>query len=110
MAELASFPVAGAVERALPAGAIRAGAFICDNFHVLRETVLETDCVWLTSPVFVADDLREGRLSLLDVPDLEPDQADIWLATLHDKTRSPALDLLIEIARDTLVRAHSAGR
>ena len=109
MGDLASFPTAGAVERPLPTGAIQAGAFICDNFHILRETVLETDCVWLTSPVFVREDLREGRLSLLDVLDLEPNHADIWLATRYGKTGSPALDLLIDIARQTLAESNAAS-
>lgn len=101
-ADLAAFPVASAVERSVPTGGLQAGAFICDNFHILRETVLETDCVWLTSPVFVATDIREGRLSVLDVSDLEPAEADIWLAKLHGRTGSPALELLTDIARTWL--------
>ena len=107
IADLAVYPVASAVERPLPPGAIQAGAFICDNFNILRETALETDCVWLTSPVFIAEDLHQRRLCLLDVVDLEPKETDVWLATIIGKTGSPALGLLIGIARQWLANAAS---
>jgi DNA-binding transcriptional LysR family regulator len=109
LADLVTFPVASAVERALSPGTIQAGAFICDNFNILRETVLETDCVWLTSPVFIAEDLQEGRLRLLDVVDLDPNETDVWLATVIGKTGSPALGLLTDIARQWLASTSSAN-
>ena len=48
-------PVVGGVEPGV-------GTMICDNYHVLRELVLETDCVWLASPAVLARDMAEGRL------------------------------------------------
>jgi DNA-binding transcriptional LysR family regulator len=89
-ADLESYPAASAIE--LPTGGMSgtAGAFVCDNFHVLRETVLRTDCLWISSPAFLADDLREGRMVQLDVSDLAPTDSDICLVFKRGRTRSPA--------------------
>ncbi|MFA7601685.1 MAG: LysR family transcriptional regulator [Novosphingobium sp.] len=100
--DLAPFPVAGAIEPPARTPSLPTGAFVCDNYHILREIVMETDCLWLTSPTFVAAELRAGTLDLLDVADLEPDHAEIWLATLRNKTASPALTTLVDMARDIL--------
>jgi DNA-binding transcriptional LysR family regulator len=89
-ADLTPYPVASPVD--LPAGRLSGdhGAFICDNFHILRETVLGTDCVWLTSPAFIADDLRDGRLIRLDITDSYPDRTEICVAHRRGRTLSPA--------------------
>jgi DNA-binding transcriptional LysR family regulator len=89
LAELEAYPVASAIE--LPTGGMSgsAGSFVCDNFHVLRETVLRTDCVWMSSPAFLADDLREGRMAQLAVVDLAPGPSDICLVFKRGRTRSP---------------------
>lgn len=89
-AELGDYPSASAIEP--PTGTMhgRAGMFVCDNFHILRETVRETDCVWITSPAFLADDLREGRLVQLAVTDLVPGNSEICVVLKRGRTRSPA--------------------
>ncbi|MCW1428621.1 LysR family transcriptional regulator [Novosphingobium sp. JCM 18896] len=85
-----AFPIASAVE--LPSGGIsgQAGGFVCGNFHVLRETVLRSDCVWISSPAFVAEDLRAGRMAMLDVADIAPTDSEICLVLKRGRTRSPA--------------------
>jgi DNA-binding transcriptional LysR family regulator len=88
LSELEDYPVASAVE--LPAGSVGiAGSFVCDNFHVLRETVLRTDCVWMSSPAFAAEDLGEGRMTQLEVADLSAGGSDICLVLKRGRTRSP---------------------
>lgn len=89
LADLEAYPVASAVE--LPSGSLgAAGCFVCDNFHVLRETVLRTDCTWMSSPAFLTEDLRAGRMVALEIADLAQAQSDICLVFKRGRTRSPA--------------------
>jgi DNA-binding transcriptional LysR family regulator len=98
-ADLAAYPVASAVE--LPTGSFdgHAGAFICDNFHILRETVLATDCVWMSSPAFLATELRDGRMARLRVADLATGSNEICMVTRRGRTRSPAALAVAEAMR-----------
>jgi DNA-binding transcriptional LysR family regulator len=63
--------------------------FMCDNYHILRETVLCTDLVCICSRAFVAADLASGRLRELDVPGFLPNETNISVATLRGRILSP---------------------
>lgn len=95
-ADLEAYPVASPVEQ--PAGQSRhAGSLICDNFHVLREAVLRTDCTWLSSPAFLAEDLKAGRITQLDVPALRT-ESEVCVISKRSRTRSAAAEkALIEL-------------
>lgn len=95
-ADLDDYPVASAVEPTSGGFQALSGSFVNDNYHVLRETVLRTDCVWMCSPAFVADDLREGRLITVPVSHATPRQTDICLVAKRSRTRSPAASVLID--------------
>jgi DNA-binding transcriptional LysR family regulator len=102
LADLENYPLASAVELP-PSSAIgNAGSIVCDNFHVLRETVLQTDCVWMSSPAFLRDDLRAGRITQLDVSDLPAASSDICLVFKRGRTRSPAAVAAAEEVRAML--------
>lgn len=88
-ADLADFPTASAVELPGSMGA-RAGAFVCDNYHILRDMVLRTDCLWLSSAAFVAPELAAGALVRLDIADSPPVETEICLLVRRGRTRSPA--------------------
>ncbi|TCM19391.1 LysR family transcriptional regulator [Novosphingobium sp. PhB165] len=105
MADLEAYPVASAVD--MPTGGMSgdAGSFICDNFHVLRETVLRSDCVWISSPTFLADDLREGRIVQLDVAGSPQAHGEICLIVRRGRTRSPAAVAVAEEVRALLDKA-----
>ncbi|TDW64558.1 LysR family transcriptional regulator [Novosphingobium sp. PhB55] len=103
-ADLEDYPAASAVE--LPDGqGDPAGSFICDNFHVLRETVLRSDCVWISSPAFLADDLREGRMVQLEVSGFPPSHSEVCLITKRSRTRSPTVTAVAEKIRTLLPQA-----
>ena len=88
-ADLVGFPVASAVE--MPASYGDAGgAFICDNYHVLRDTVLRTDCIWLCSAALIAPELEAGTLVRLPVADADATTTHISLIVRSGRTRSPA--------------------
>lgn len=104
LAELEQYPVASAVE--LPPGSVgAAGSFVCDNFHVLRDAVLRTDCSWMSSPAFLADDLRAGTMRRLEVSDLQAVDSDICLVSKRGRTPSPAARAVTEGVRTLLAEA-----
>jgi DNA-binding transcriptional LysR family regulator len=101
-AALEDYPLASAVELLPGILGSSAGSFVCDNFHVLRETVMRTDCIWLSSPAFLAEDLRAGRMAQLDVRDLSLTDSDICLVFKRGRTRSPAAIAVAEELRTML--------
>jgi len=92
-----AFPVAAGVQQG------GAGAIICENFDILRKVVGETDCTWLVAPAFIAAELQQGRMVMLDVEDLPTPATDISLVYLRDRTRSPAALLATEHLRAMMV-------
>lgn len=88
-AMLEGYPTASAIE--LPNVGMRGGvgSFICDNFHILRELVLQSDCVCISSPKFHAEDLRDGKVVLLPVVDIPPMQTEICLVFKRTRSQSP---------------------
>lgn len=108
-AELASYPVARPTRFAEGAPA-STGAFICDNCHILRETVLATDCSWIAAPAFLADDLRAGRVAILRVTDFPMGENEICAITRTGRTRSPAAEAVIEIVTGMLAEIAVAER
>ncbi|WP_395397162.1 LysR family transcriptional regulator [Novosphingobium sp. BL-8A] len=106
-ADLEDYPTASVVELQDDGLRDRAGCFICDNFHVLRETVLRSDCVWMSSPAFLADDLRDGRIVQLDVSGFAPAHSDVCLITRRSRTRSPTAAAVAEEIRALLAQAEA---
>jgi DNA-binding transcriptional LysR family regulator len=107
MADLARFPVASAVEL-VPEGFGNAGMFVCGNFHILRDTVRHTDCVWLSSPTFVANELDSGDLVQITVADMEPVRSAICILWRQGRTRSPAALAVADQVRAMLASLQSA--
>lgn len=98
MRDLDRFPAARAFDYATSGQPGSSGAFICENFSILRDVVLETDCTWLVSPAFIAEDLEQNRLVKLDVADLPTAETQTNLIYLRGRTRSPASLLLADAA------------
>lgn len=101
--DLLPFPVASAVP--LPGGGLTGdnGSFICDNFHILRETVLATDCVWSASPGFIKDDLASGQLVTLDVTNLRPARTPIRMVHRVGRKLSPAALAVVQEVKSILL-------
>jgi DNA-binding transcriptional LysR family regulator len=102
VADLENHPTASAIEppTGMPRG--KAGTFICDNFFILRETVRNTDCTWITSPAFLADDLRSGSLVELPLADFDTGHSDICVVYRQSRTRSPVAIEVTEAVRSLL--------
>jgi LysR family pca operon transcriptional activator len=101
-AQLEAYPTAHPID--LPSGGLtdRGGSFICDNFDVLREIVLASDCVWRTSPAFLTRELEDGVFVELDVPELSPAKTEISVVVRHGRSRSPAAQAVIDEVRAVL--------
>lgn len=90
MADLRKYPATNAVELPVAGLTGEAGAFICDNFHIMREAVLGTDCVWLAPPELFEEDIEAGRLCMLRVENFAPLDNVISMIRRKDRTMSPA--------------------
>lgn len=101
-ADLANYPLAGAVETQMRGIAPTSGGFICENFSILKEVVERTDCVWFTSPAILKEELAAGRLCLLNVIDHELNSTDICVIRRRGRTRSPAAMALVKVAKAML--------
>ncbi|MCJ2185615.1 LysR family transcriptional regulator [Novosphingobium beihaiensis] len=98
--DLAAYPAARPV--GMTTGKADAGAFICDNFHILRETALATDCTWITAPAFVRQELAEGRMKALAVEGRALAKSRICMITLAGRTRSPAARIVADLVQQAV--------
>jgi DNA-binding transcriptional LysR family regulator len=89
IADLGKYPWASSVEPPAMGKYLNAKRFMCDNYHILRETVLCTDLVCICTRAFVASDLASGRLCELDIPGFLPDQTKVFTAMLRGRMLSP---------------------
>lgn len=89
-ADVERFPIASAIELPPGSGQETSGSFVCDNFHVLREMVLHSDCVWVSSPAFLAEDLQAGRITQLTNVGSDRIYSDIAMIVRRGRSRSPA--------------------
>lgn len=102
LAELGHYPQASAAGASVPWLAPGSGSFICDNYHVLRELVLESDCLWLASPMVLEADIAEGRLVALDVADFRGVESEVEVVRRRGRTLSPAARTLIGLVVELL--------
>jgi len=103
MSDLDSFPTARAFEYSSVTRTNSAGAFVSENFSILRDIVLETDCTWLVAPALIREELDRGMLVGLDVADMLTTETQTSLIYLRARTRSPASLMIADSVR-TMVR------
>jgi len=68
-----------------------AAGLVCDNFEILRDLTLETDCIWVACTDLVRDHIAAGRLVRLDVADRDPAFSDLSFIWRRGRTLSPGL-------------------
>lgn len=102
---LAEYPPASAAGSSITGLSTATGSFICDNYHVLRDLVSQTDCVWLAAPSVFAEDIAAGRLAALEVEDFRDIDSEVALITRRNRTLSPAARSLVDHLR-ALLSAH----
>jgi DNA-binding transcriptional LysR family regulator len=87
--DLGEFPWASSVEPPAMGKQLNPARLLCDNYHVLREAVRQTDLVCICSRDFVAQDVSEGRLCEIHVKNFLPSEITIYLAKLRGRVPSP---------------------
>jgi DNA-binding transcriptional LysR family regulator len=104
IADLGGYPWASSVEPPAMGTFLNAKRFMCDNYHILRDTVLRTDLVCICTRAFVAADLADGRLYELDVPGFLPSEISVSVATLKGRILSPLANAAVKRIGDILGR------
>jgi len=99
MADLAPFPVATTVELPRFDRASRSGGIICDNYEILRDLTLETDCVWLAAADLVSEHIADGRMATLALSDYRLPRCDLSLIRRRGRSLSPALRAITDHVR-----------
>ncbi len=101
--ELFQFPILSAVELSTSTEHRVGGSFICGNYDVLKDTVLQTDSVWVSSPLLVKREIELGLITSIEVADLErPDNVEICLARMDGSTLSPSASRIIDFVKSRL--------
>lgn len=99
LSDLRAFPVANSVELPVLGLTGEAGAFVCDNYHILRETALGTDCILIASPGLLSDDIAASRLTRIEVEDFGPMRNEVSIISRRGRTMSPAAEVVAQTAR-----------
>lgn len=108
-ADLLEFPVLSAVQLAHNTLSGSAGAFICDNYDVLRTTVMNSDGIWMSSPLLVKQELQQGLVVKLEVQDArQPSQVDVYMARLRHSQPSPIATAIEEFVREVFASFNRA--
>lgn len=103
--DIAAFPLLSGAELSATGLSGSEGAFICDNYQILRDAVLNSDGVWMSSPQLVVADIQSGRLKQLVVSDtIRPPAVEVAMVRRAGNTPSPAA-----VAITDRVRAFFAG-
>ena len=102
MSDLQNYPVGSATDDRPGALTANPGALVCDNYHLLRDIVSTTDCLWLASPTLLARDLAVGRLAQVTVEDFSGPDTEIAVLWRSRRTLSPAAEALIAQTRRLL--------
>lgn len=100
LSDVRGFPATNAVELPTVGLTGEAGAFVCDNFHIMRDAVIGSDCVWLAPPELFEDDIAAGRLRVLDVADFGPLTNVVSMIRRKERTMSAAAEAVAGIVQE----------
>ena len=103
LSDLADYPTVIGAETHRPPPHGRHGAFVCDNYHIVRETTLNSDAVWVSSPSLVKADIDNGLMQVLNVED-DPLQttAEVYAYSRKEDQLSPGAQAIVDYAVEFL--------
>lgn len=74
---------------------------ICDNYHILKNVMLESDAIIICSRAFLIEEIKIGNIVKLDVIDNSSiNNLTISAFRLLNRTASPAAKILLDIIED----------
>jgi LysR family pca operon transcriptional activator len=68
---------------------------ICDDFGVAKELVLNSDAIWLSSPLALRSEIEKGYACELKVPVLGRLHVHLWIAFPQNRLSSPAAKTML---------------
>lgn len=93
--DLADYPWASSQVPPLIENTLKPKQLICDNYHILRDTVIQSDLVCICTSSFVSAQIADGSLQPIQVQDFPLPSTQIFAAKLRGRVYSPlALDAL----------------
>lgn len=99
--ELGNYPLLIGME--VPPDMAAGGSLACDNYHILRDTVQQSDGVWVTSPRMIHAELAAGVLRELQVSDeTRIGGSDICMVQRAGFELSPGAARVLAFAREFL--------
>ncbi len=101
--DLAGFALLSGAEASSMAARGHPGGFVCDNYEVLRQLVMQSDAVLLSSPALVSRELEAGSLVALQRVDSDvPAQVEVYMVSRSGETLSPAGAAIRDYVREYL--------
>lgn len=86
--DLKNYPWANSVASPILEKTLKPTQFVCDNYHILRDAVLNSDLICICSSSFIAEELTEGSLREISIKGLPLNQITVYVATQVDRISS----------------------
>jgi DNA-binding transcriptional LysR family regulator len=104
MRDLADFPLAaGSYGDRSESGTLPKPSIVCENYHILRDTVLRSDTIWLSSLAMAPSQGQEALVEL-DVTEFPPFRRSVLLARIGNRAMSRAGKEAVTIIESLLRR------
>ncbi len=100
--DLAGFPWASSLESLIGSKMPSRSRMICDNYHILRDTLLTTNLICICSEAFVSAELRDRALVEIIVQGLPLPPTTIYVAKLRGRIFSPLAMQALDTIREYL--------
>lgn len=98
--DVAHYPWASSVKPPIMDKGFKPSRLVCDNYHLLREAVLQSDLVCICSAAFVAEQLADGSLCEIRVQGLPLPPVALYVAKLRGRISSPlAIEAIARMRR-----------
>lgn len=102
--DLADFPLAaGSYGDRSESGTLPKATIVCENYHILRDTVLRSDTIWLSSLALAPPEDQEALVEL-DVTGFPSFRRSVLLAHIGNRAGSRAGQEAVKIIKSLLVR------
>ncbi len=93
--DLEGFPWASSVAPAVLNDISLSNQFICDNYHIVKEAVINSDMIAIFTESFVLPELNDGIMCQITILDMPLPSTKIYIAKLKAQKTSPLAEVFI---------------
>ncbi len=101
--DMRAFPFASPIRVASRGSGYRDANLTCDNYHILRDVVEESDMVFACTPSFIRGEIEAGRLHVLDIADRPLQGRPTFIARRRGRNISPIASFVMNATRAALL-------